>query len=639
MLWLANASVARALPNPRCAQDVSPKPCASVRAVSGHQRRDEGSEITAVWGAKGGAGASTVSLNLASYLASLGRSVLLLDADLNGGGLPLLAGCVEPVPVAIDSELAVAELSEALLRLRSADSQLKGGGSALGLRSRSASPATTTTASSSPPASADLLSAASMPYNQRPDAHRFGGARSSQHADTGTAKHGKASDAASAALVADVAPGLYMARALVPTDTILQPSELELPAACHGSLLHTLPVDHVVVDLGSYLSAPQRTLILGADRTLAVLTPEPLAVSRLFKQLRTLTQLDALSLCESDAERAALRRLDATTEGPRHWYARLASRDGRLAHALRHRAEDRAWLCVLNMTRARAEMDVGPHIVSVARAALGLRLACVGALDFDDVVRNGAITRRPLLLHNPVARAAKLFERVARVALTAASGESRLLTLPPPPALDRTRESLYDVLELSFEASEEEIRRGHRRLRQAFADESIAGAGAWSSGERSAALLKLDEALKVLTNPALREAYDLSVSPPSRRISLAPRASVQPEALVAAQALVDALSPETIDGPTLRQVREARGLSLQEIAEQTRIRSLFLTAIEEESVAALPARVYVAGFVRQYLSRLGIDEPWAEGALLNRLCPQDGPKPSHRLGASHSGAP
>ncbi len=597
--------------------------------VSGHRSNDGSSEVTAVWGAKGGAGASTVSLNLASYLASLGRSVLLLDADLNGGGLPLLAGCAEPRPIAIDSELAIGELAEALTRLGTDEGVLKRGSGALGLRARSA-PAVSKARSSSlappvpaPPSGAGDVSATRVPHRD----------------NDGPLGYGKRDlDVEVAPLATDVGPGLYLARAVVPTDVLLKPDELELAAACYGSLLRTLPVDHVVVDLGSYLSAPQRTLIRCADRTLAVLTPEPLAVSRLFKQLRVLTQLDALALCESDAERAALRRLDAATEGPRHWYARLASRNGRLAHALRHRAEDRAWLCVLNMTRSRAETDVGSHIVSVARAALGLRLACVGALDFDDVVRNGAITRRPLLLANPVARAAKLFERVARVALTAVDGESRLLSLTPPPALDRTRESLYDVLELSFEASEEEIRRGHRRLRQAFSDESIAGAGAWNASERVAALLKLDEALKVLTNPALREAYDLSVSPPSRRISLAPKASVQPESLVAAQALVDALSPDTIDGPILRQVREARGLSLQEIAEQTRIRSTFLSAIEEEAVETLPARVYVAGFVRQYLNRLGINEAWAEDAMLHRLCPQDSAVPLRRRRATYADA-
>jgi Mrp family chromosome partitioning ATPase len=50
----------------------------------------------AVGGAKGGAGASVVAANLALYLASIGRRVLLVDAAPGGSSLHTLLGAPSP---------------------------------------------------------------------------------------------------------------------------------------------------------------------------------------------------------------------------------------------------------------------------------------------------------------------------------------------------------------------------------------------------------------------------------------------------------------------------------------------------------------------------------------------------------------
>ena len=65
---------------------------------------DEGSEprprsvprIVSVSGAKGGAGKSVLASNLAVYLASIGRRVVLVDADVNGANLHTMLGVRRP---------------------------------------------------------------------------------------------------------------------------------------------------------------------------------------------------------------------------------------------------------------------------------------------------------------------------------------------------------------------------------------------------------------------------------------------------------------------------------------------------------------------------------------------------------------
>ena len=60
-------------------------------------------------------------------------------------------------------------------------------------------------------------------------------------------------------------------------------------------------------------------------------------------------------------------------------------------------------------------------------------------------------------------------------------------------------------------------------------------------------------------------------------------------------------------GERLRIAREAKGLSLDEVASQTRIPIRHLQHIEREEWDALPAVTYCVGFVRAYANAIGLD--------------------------------
>jgi cytoskeleton protein RodZ len=60
-------------------------------------------------------------------------------------------------------------------------------------------------------------------------------------------------------------------------------------------------------------------------------------------------------------------------------------------------------------------------------------------------------------------------------------------------------------------------------------------------------------------------------------------------------------------GERFRAAREARGLTLSDVAEHIRIRSVYLAAIEDESWASIGAPVYIRGFLRTYARFLGLD--------------------------------
>jgi cytoskeletal protein RodZ len=73
-------------------------------------------------------------------------------------------------------------------------------------------------------------------------------------------------------------------------------------------------------------------------------------------------------------------------------------------------------------------------------------------------------------------------------------------------------------------------------------------------------------------------------------------------------------------GEEFRSAREARGLTLSDVAEQIHIRSVYLNAIENEDWTAIGAPVYVRGFIRTYARFLGLDAEDAV-AMFNRYAP------------------
>lgn len=61
------------------------------------------------------------------------------------------------------------------------------------------------------------------------------------------------------------------------------------------------------------------------------------------------------------------------------------------------------------------------------------------------------------------------------------------------------------------------------------------------------------------------------------------------------------------NGELLRRVREARGQSLQQVADRTRISKAHLENVEADRYAALPAHVYLRGILMNLARELGLD--------------------------------
>jgi flagellar biosynthesis protein FlhG len=75
----------------------------------------------------------------------------------------------------------------------------------------------------------------------------------------------------------------------------------------------------------------------------------------------------------------------------------------------------------------------------------------------------------------------------------------------------------------------------------------------------------------------------------------------------------------------LRQIREAVGVELREIAERSKIGMAYLQALEGEIFGKLPAPVYVRGFLAEYARALGLDAERVKQTYLDRYRAWRGP--------------
>ena len=61
-------------------------------------------------------------------------------------------------------------------------------------------------------------------------------------------------------------------------------------------------------------------------------------------------------------------------------------------------------------------------------------------------------------------------------------------------------------------------------------------------------------------------------------------------------------------GKYLKEAREGKGITLDEVAEETRIQKRYLEELENDNFSELPGEAYVKGFLKNYAAYVGISE-------------------------------
>jgi len=220
----------------------------------------------------------------------------------------------------------------------------------------------------------------------------------------------------------------------------------------------------------------------------------------------------------------------------------------------------------------------------------------------------------------------------------------------------------YEVLEVARGARREDIERAFALVRGAYEGDALAAYSVIPPDEAKLWRERIDEAFRVLSDPAARSAYDdvldaaaaapddeqdpfagmdgseaaeaggsgFAEAAPALRAPLPAAPDAPPSSLAAAHAArplrveesaTERALPRELEafeesgedegaewtGPRLRRARLLRGLEIADVATATKVNPTYLRFLEEERFDDLPAVVYVRGFVAAYARLLGID--------------------------------
>jgi flagellar biosynthesis protein FlhG len=183
----------------------------------------------------------------------------------------------------------------------------------------------------------------------------------------------------------------------------------------------------------------------------------------------------------------------------------------------------------------------------------------------------------------------------------------------------------YELLEISRGAAAEEIDRAYALLREAYEPGSLAAYSVFDEPEAAVLRDQIDVAYAVLSDPERRRAYDASLkglTTQDEREAPLPDlegGSGRSTALNGFEDIDDGDIDAPWDGARLRRSRLARGVDLEAIASVTKVNPAYLRFLEEDRFDALPAPVYVRGFVDAYARYLGLEARRIAGSYIERF--------------------
>jgi len=188
----------------------------------------------------------------------------------------------------------------------------------------------------------------------------------------------------------------------------------------------------------------------------------------------------------------------------------------------------------------------------------------------------------------------------------------------------------YEILNLPVTASEKDVEEAYLQLTYVYGDNSRATYGALSEEEKYWMVKRIQSAYETLVRKNARMEYDqahLGLDEEQKRKIARDKTSVSHGQRGAARAILvqmrssaqqgaagkkkeDAnpfMNSARVTGSHLKNIRVAKGASLDEISEITKVKKSYLEAIEKEDAKKFPAPIFMKGFLKAYAKALGLD--------------------------------
>ncbi len=190
-----------------------------------------------------------------------------------------------------------------------------------------------------------------------------------------------------------------------------------------------------------------------------------------------------------------------------------------------------------------------------------------------------------------------------------------------------TRFNYYDILEVNPQSNQHDITEAYQKARLTYSSDNPALYTIFTENEAREYLRMVEEAYSVLGNRALRNLYDqklgrgvkeseqlsyehlLHESKVNHKPAELPKIGrLRPDYSIN-ESFEDQIRRQTrFDGAFLKQIREYKKVTLEQLSSVTKITAFYLNALERMDPQSLPAPVFVRGYIVQISRYLGLEE-------------------------------
>ncbi|MDH5510141.1 MAG: helix-turn-helix domain-containing protein [Nitrospinota bacterium] len=389
--------------------------------------------------------------------------------------------------------------------------------------------------------------------------------------------------------------------------------------------------DFVLVDVEAGLPEEVAELLFSGGKGAIAITPEPSCLERSYLLVRQVVFHGIRKLAQKPAfmryvdEAFAQDNSGNLVRAANQAIKRIGMEDP--DHALRISSGLRSFSLgvTLNMTRTEEDLMIGRMFCDTVTTYYGPRAEYLGHVPYDEQVALAERRAVPFLLEHGDSQTAACLRMVGLNLSEKIASTFR----NPPPWEETFCKDYYRLLGTSRHAGQETIHAAYIRAISQYAEGSRATYGAIGPAERKGMLTRIETAYGALSDEEMRAEYDA-------RLGVEKKKDRKPEMKMKGSNVADqahsvfgVFTSDRISGANLRHIRQSKNLSLEQIAKDTKIRQVYLMALENEAMECFSAEVFMKGFLGCYAQALGLDPTEVVGKYCAKWKTENQPTSRH----------
>lgn len=384
------------------------------------------------------------------------------------------------------------------------------------------------------------------------------------------------------------------------------------------SEMSELQYDYIIIDSGSGTSFDSLDFTLSSHFAVFVVSPTPFCLEPFYRYLRAFLHRSLVLALNKKRYQAIKEKINFNypLKGLVEIEETMEEDIKEIVESLRSKH-----LSFVFVKASERDLKIGAQIEAVVKRFYEIKMEFLGNIEWDEMAEIASINLEPISKNYPLSPFSLSVEKVV-------NRITKLQKEPPETykrqtSLEERSKTAYEILEIPPNANVKDIQLAYQRKLEIFADNSYVTIGILTKEEKEKERDILEQNYKLLINKEIRKKYDeelisKNLLKEEERISEYKEIIAEtPVGSLEAKDKIDNLSEKSCgdlseiafyDGPSLKKIRQLKRISIEEIVSETNIRSWYIESIEMERYDALPARLYLKGFLKQIAKYLKLPE-------------------------------